>query len=125
MQDLFLGEGAACCCGAWASASRLAAAQRLGPCGPCAGLELAAQHGVEGVVGEPADWARQNSWNCSHCSASVGSCGAAVEKVAGRFVEQGELALLHLFEIDIAAVAGEAGNAFGRRSSPSRRGIRG
>ena len=53
LEGLFLGDGAAVLLDCLSQRLRLAAAQRLGPVGPRAGAKLAAQYGVESVVGEP------------------------------------------------------------------------
>ena len=53
LQNLFLGDGVGVTFSRFSKRLRGARLERLGPCIPCAGIELAAQDGVEGVIGEP------------------------------------------------------------------------
>ncbi len=103
---------------------RLAAAQRFGPRRPRAGIELAAQHGIKGVIVEPAHFIPAKLLKLFPRFGQLGVEWPAVEEVPRRLVKQGQLALLHLIEIHIAAASGQPGDALPLDPAQSQRNSR-
>ena len=98
LEHLLLGQGAAVLGGDLGERLGLAAAQRLGPGGPCAGVELAAQLGVEGVIGEPGGLGAAELFELLPIGRRDGGRAGAVEEVGRGLIEQRELAALDLVE---------------------------
>ena len=121
LQHLFLGECAACVA-AIASARACGSALRSGSGHAVHApvFRLAAQHGVEGVVVEPAGLRAAELFKLRPLARRKcrGSCGARSRKFPAASRSRGSLRGLHLLEINIAGCARQGRRCAGRAIHP-------
>ena len=118
LQRFFLGQRAGAARGSLPDRIWLTSPQRLGPLGPCAGMELATQLGVERVIIEPRSLRTAKFAELLPLLGKSGIVRAAIEEVARGFGEQRQLAFFHFLKIHVAAAARQRGDAMVADPSP-------
>ena len=99
---------------------RLAAAQGLGPGSPRAGLELAAQLGVQSIIVQPGRLRPAELLELSPLPGKFFPLRPTLQKIPRRLVKQGKLPLFNLVEIHASTSPGQPANPLSLNPAPIR-----
>src|SRR6516162_2265917 len=96
----------------------IALANILRPLSPRPRIELPPQFGIERIVGQPTGLGMTELMKLLPLPGKLRVVLSAIQKIARRFLEQCELALLHLVKPHIAAAARKTLNAISPDPAP-------